>query len=575
MIVFKTVRFKNFGSFGNTFTEINLNDNRMTLVSGGNGNGKSFALLDSITFGLFGKPFRKINIPQLPNSINRKGCVVEIEFSIGSNEYKVIRGLGPKKFEIYKSGEMINQDAKAKDYQKMLEEQILKMNYKSFTQVVILGSSSFVPFMQLTAADRRSVIEDILDINIFSGMNSILKGKISILKDELTDKKQMSEIEKIKIEKQKSLIETIKTRSKTMTDSLLEEISTSNDQINSLVSETEELSDRCNSLIENLPSREKIEEKSRRFDSIEKQLNRSLKSMAEQIDFYENEKTCPTCKQEITEETRKETIQKKNGRVNELNDALSKLAIKKENLIQDLNDVREKSKEIESLQKRVAENQTTTRNLQNYIEKIKKQISEIESGSDKLDEENKTLQEHFVKSELLEGECRDIKVNMSDYDFIHDLLKDSGIKSKIIKHYLPHTNKLINKYLTSMNFYANFSLDENFNETIKSRHRDEFSYMSFSEGEKMRIDLALLLAWREIAAMKNSVNTNILILDEVFDSSLDSVGTEEFTKLLETLALQNNVFVISHKADQLADKFPNHMKFEKKNNFSRLVKDND
>ena len=575
MIEFTKVRFKNFGSFGNAFTEINLNENKMTLVSGSNGNGKSFALLDSITFALFGKPFRKINIPQLPNSINKKACLVEIEFSIGSSEYKIIRGLSPKKFEIYKNGELLNQDSKSKDYQKLLEDQILKMNYKSFTQVVILGSSSFVPFMQLSAADRRSVIEDILDINIFSGMNSILKGKVSILKESFKEKKQNIEIESVKIEKQSNLIESIQSRSDSMIESLDKEISSSDQHILGLESEVNELIGVCDQLIQETKDAKIISAKLNKFNSLQSQIESNINKISNQISFYEKETNCPTCKQEISQDTRNGVIEQKSQKKKELETALDNLESKKDDVIQEIENANKQNQKIEGIQKKISEKQYDIKTTRDYIRKVEKQIREIKEGTESLDKEKNILVGHISNKELLESELEEIKTDINDYSFIQDLLKDTGIKSKIIKHYLPHTNKLINKYLTAMNFYANFTLDENFNETIKSRHRDDFSYMSFSEGEKMRIDLALLLAWREIAAMKNSVNTNLLILDEVFDSSLDNVGTEEFTKLLETLAAKNNVFVISHKSDQMADKFANHMRFEKKNNFSRLVKDND
>lgn len=575
MIEFTKVRFKNFGSFGNVFTEIDLNENRMTLVSGSNGNGKSFALLDSITFALFGKPFRKINIPQLPNSINKKQCLVEIEFGIGSSRYKVIRGLNPKKFEIYKNDELLNQDSKSKDYQKMLEEQILKMNYKSFTQVVILGSSSFVPFMQLSAADRRSVIEDILDINIFSGMNSILKGKISILKDNLGEKQKMVEIESVRIEKQNNLIESIESRSNSMIESLTKEIKDTERYIEKLQSDVECMTESCDVLLEERKGFGGITEKMNKINLLGSQIEKNIEKFNKQISFYQKEENCPTCKQEISEEFRSNTLQERNNKIEELKSAMRDIEERKEKIVEELKNAEKHNQKVDEIQKKISEKQYETDNARKYIKKVERQISEIKSGSESLENERNSLVSYKASKELLESELESIKIDMGDYGFIQDLLKDTGIKSKIIKHYLPHTNKLINKYLTAMNFYANFTLDENFNETIKSRHRDDFSYMSFSEGEKMRIDLALLLAWREIAAMKNSVNTNLLILDEVFDSSLDSVGTEEFTKLLETLAAKNNVFVISHKSDQMADKFPNHMRFEKKNNFSRLVTEND
>jgi len=381
MIKFTIVRFKNFGSFGNVETEIDLDENRMTLVSGSNGNGKSFALLDSITFALFGKPFRKINIPQLPNSINQKNCVVEIEFSIGSSDYRVIRGLSPKKFEIYKNDELLNQDSKAKDYQKMLEDQILKMNYKSFTQVVILGSSSFVPFMQLSAADRRNVIEDILDINIFSGMNSILKGKVSVMKENLRDKTTSVEIEDVKIDKQKNLIESIQSRSDSMVESLQKDIVSSDAHLKSLESDVDQLTECCDNLLANRKSLGTVRDKMNRLEVLESQIKKNIQKYKNQISFYEKETNCPTCKQEISQDVRDETVTKRSSKLDELESALRDLEEKKKETIEELDNAISQNKEVERVQKKISEKQYEINNTRKYVRKVEAQIREIKDGS--------------------------------------------------------------------------------------------------------------------------------------------------------------------------------------------------
>lgn len=570
MIEFKTVRFKNFGSFGNYFTEIYLDKYPMVLVSGSNGQGKSFALLDSITFGLFGKPFRKVNIPQLVNSINQKHCVVEVEFSIGKDDYKVRRGLSPKIFEIYKNDVMIHQDAKAKDYQRMLEEQILKMNYKSFTQVVILGSSSFVPFMQLPAADRREVIEDILDIQIFSTMNTLMKSKYSEVKESIGIIDQKIEVIVEKVSVHKKMIETLQKQNEDNLEVIMNDIKNTEDNIKELESKIESLQAEVDSLLLGLTEQD---ETKKTFKELTKKLNQTeqmLNRLEKEMKFYTENDNCSTCRQPIADDHKdkicsliaEEQDEKNKIRV-EHETSIDAVEKKLDEYTETLGRVREKEKEISN-------HNTTIRANQSYITKNQKEYSRLMS----IDKEN-LKEKDILKNLAKEGKeqvekQQELKEEKVLAEYAMALLKDSGIKSKIIRHYLPTMNKLINKYLTVMDFFAQFNLDENFNETIKSRHRDDFSYMSFSEGEKLRIDLAILLTWREIARLKNSANTNLLILDEVFDSSLDSGGTDEFMKLLHNLGSRCNVYIISHKADQLADKFNNMMVFDKKNNFSKL-----
>ena len=573
MIYFREVTFRNFGSFGNYDTTIALDRHRMTLVSGKNGHGKSFALLDSITFALFGKPFRKINLPQLVNSINERDCVVEITFDIGDNNYKVVRGIKPKKFEIYKNGDLLDQTAKAKDYQKMLEEQILKMNYKSFTQVVILGSSSFVPFMQLNAADRREIIEDILDINVFSVMNTLLKSKVASSKELIKDLDYKIDLIKEKIEVQREYIKTLNERSAQSVGKNKKEIENSEKLIDTLLEEIDSLRNRADEKLEDGKEAKKLESKLTKMDTIRGQLERNLKKIEEEIEFFDKNHQCPTCHQSLDKSTPeiKEHLEKREGKLGEIESALDKLSSDYDSIRKQCKKIDEINREVSELSSEISEKQSSVNASNRYIKKLREEIEDIESDNTEVDEVNDKLKQFDKDRSEFEDDRKEITEDRHYYEIASILLRDSGIKAKIIKHYLPIINKLINKFLTSMDFFAKFTLDEEFNETIKSRHRDDFSYMSFSEGEKLRIDLALLLTWREIARIKNSANTNLLILDEVFDSSLDAVGTEEFLKLLHAVGNSAHVYVISHKADSLADKFQNSMSFQKQNNFSKLV----
>lgn len=571
MIIFKKVRWKNFVSTGNSFTEIDLTRSTNTLIVGHNGAGKS-TILDALTFGLFGKPYRKINKPQLINSINGKDCVVEIEFSIGKKNYKIVRGIKPNVFEIYCDDKLVNQDAKAKDYQEHLERFIIKLNYKSFTQVVILGSASFVPFMQLTAADRRTIIEELLDIGIFSSMNTIVKSKITNAKDAQKDVDYNIKLTNEKILMQKQNIEEHKKNFALEIDKKKTEIDKNTEFVNKTIGDVQLIQQHIDVLSNKISDEQSVTNKNTKLLTIQSKFQDNVKKLQKEIKFYETEDNCPTCHQAITEETKLLHVTEKKSKISEIESATVKLDT-------ELNVVLNRIREIGSVQKHINDHNSE-------IVKLNTQIAEVNKHTNRLNAEIANLQKTTVSTETdneklktltdslssYQKQAEELSIQKQYYEFAGTLLKDSGIKTKIIKQYLPIMNKLINKYLTAMDFFVNFNLDENFEETIKSRHRDEFSYASFSEGEKMRIDLALLFTWRQVAKMKNSTNTNLLILDEVFDSSLDGVGTEEFLKLLNSLDKNTNVFVISHKGDQLFDKFRSIIKFEKKNNFSQVVK---
>lgn len=570
MIIFKKIKFKNFGSFGNTWSEIELNKNSTTLVCGTNGSGKSFALLDTITFALFGKPFRKINLTQVSNSINKKNCLVELEFSIDKDDYRIVRGLSPKIFEIHRNGKLINQDSKNIDYQGVLEEQILKMNYKTFTQVVILGSSAFVPFMQLTASDRRAVIENILDINIFTTMNVILKTKVTIAKENITDIVNKIELQKQKVEYQQKIVDNLTLRLNNDIKKIQEEIDQHSIEENNYLEEIQKLQQEKNLVDLN----DKIDDILKIFKKNETTISQytfKISDLEKEVKFYEKTENCPKCKTHLTDGLKKENIESLTQNITSLEKEINSLV--------ETNDSNEKIISIEQKNKlKIVKIDSDIKDLNSSIREIKsliayktKQLAESNKIEMDLVREKTVLK--MEKSELIKlmKESEVLKEDLTYLKLAGDILKDNGVKIKIIKHYLPSMNKYINKYLRAMDFFVQFNIDEEFNEVIKSRHRDEFSYMNFSEGEKMRIDLALLLAWREIAKMKNSVNCNLLILDEIFDSSLDSVGTDEVLRLLNALGTKTNVFVISHKADQIVDKFTNTITFEKKNNFSKMT----
>ena len=568
MILFKKVRYKNFLSTGNFFTEISLNTNATTLIIGENGAGKS-TFLDAITFALFGKPFRSVNKPQLVNSINEKDCVVEIEFNISSKNYKIIRGIKPNVFEIYCDGDLVNQDAKSKDYQDQLEKLILKMNYKSFTQIVILGSTNFTPFMQLSAGDRRAVIEDLLDIQIFSSMNAIVKSKMTAIKEDAAKLKIQIDSTKEKIELHKKHLDELKKNTKEIVSAKKQEVVDNSSNLLQLISEGEEVNTKIDNLLLEIQDEEFTNKRFSKLNNLEAKIEGNIQKLEKDIEFYSVNSTCPTCDQAIN--NKEEKVHTCNSKITELNEGLNKLKEESNAVLQRINTIKTTQKELKSLEQDIVRINTSCSQIRKYVAKLEKEIEEIENKpamSDEFKAQSKTLLNDLQSF----NERRKQAVELTQqYDIVAQLLKDGGIKSKIIKQYIPVINKLVNKYLASMDFFVNFNIDEEFKESIKSRHRDDFSYENFSEGEKKRIDLALLFTWRAVAKLKNSANTNLLIFDEVFDGSLDANGTEEFLKLINMFNDGTNIFVISHKGDVLADKFKHTIKFAKVKNFSQMV----
>ena len=571
MIVFQSVRWKNFLSTGQNFTEIDFQRSPNTLIIGHNGAGKS-TILDALCFGLFGKPFRKINKPQLLNSINQQACVVEIEFAIGKKQYKVIRGIKPNVFEVYLGDKLLDQDAKAKDYQEFLEKFILKINFKSFTQVVILGSASFVPFMQLTPADRRAIIEDLLDIGIFSSMNGIVKEKMTEIKDHSVKNKHQMDLASERINFQKQSIEEHKNRTDEEVKKKQEEVKQSIDQTFTLQRDIDLIQNHIAVLNSKINDKMSIEKKSTKLLQLESKLESRLKKLEKEAKFYEENHDCPTCKQSIADEFRHSQLSGIDKTKGEIGVGIADIETKIQEANNRIEEIQKIVKHIQEHNNEIVKHNSTISAVNAYITKLQREIESLSAQKDTIVEDNAKLKELKVELGVLLEKQEELSTEKQYYEFAGSLLKDTGIKTKIIRQYLPIMNKLINKYLTAMDFFVNFNINEQFEETIKSRHRDEFSYANFSEGEKMRIDLALLFTWRQIAKLKNSTNTNLLILDEVFDSSLDGVGTEEFLKLIHEMGTDTNVFVISHKGDQLFDKFRSIIKFEKHNNFSRIAK---
>lgn len=570
MIIFKTLSWRNFLSTGNSENKIILDKSQSTLVVGRNGEGKS-TMLDALTFSLFGKPFRNINKPQLVNSINGKNCVVEIEFDIGTNQYKVIRGMKPNIFEIWLNGNKVNQDAAAKDYQIMLEQQILRLNYKTFTQVIILGSASFVPFMQLPAWQRREVIEDILDIGIFSTMNQILKERINENKDELNSIENKITIAKNNVEVQKKLIGTLVSSKKEQVDQIRKQIADNEAEIEANNKRWEELNDRMNQIMIDAENAKELEQYISAAVKAKTKFVHTKDQTEENLSFFLNNEVCPSCSQGIPHEHKVGIVSKLNEDLVEIDTNLSTISDAYNKLLERQKKLDEVNKELLALN--VQSNASISANsmLIKQNKKLEEDIVNANKDTANIDEEKKKLKDIADEALVLIDKKNQLLHEKQLHEVSAILLKDTGIKTAIIKEYLPVMNKLINGYLSAMDFYVHFELDEAFNEVIKSRFRDEFTYASFSEGEKMRIDLAILFTWRQIAKMKNSVNTNLLILDEIFDSSLDNSGTDYFLSVMNALGDKSNVFVISHKGDQLFDKFHSIIRFEKKNDFSSIV----
>jgi DNA repair exonuclease SbcCD ATPase subunit len=570
MIIFKTIRWKNFLSTGNQFTEIKLDRSPNTLIVGENGGGKS-TMLDALCFSLFGKPFRNINKPQLVNSINKKQLLVEVEFQTGRKSYKIVRGIKPNLFEIYVDGDLINQDAAARDYQKYLEESILKLNYKSFTQIVILGSASFTPFMQLPSGTRREIIEDLLDIQIFTTMNVVLRDKVNDLKDRLSMADNKLEVLKQKASIQKEYVDTLEANREKRVDEILARIRNGESQIEHLSTLVAGLESEKTESEEARAALGDLTAKQKKLEQFKTKFSSQLRDIQKEISFYEETDDCPSCKQKIPHEHKSSLVDERKDKMQTLNEGMEKLSEEFERLQELLEKDQEISREIAEFNNKILSSNSEIIVQQRLIQALNLELSDITNKTGDIEAE-KTKLKTYAKEVLAQNEEK-AKLNEEKHymDAVSTLLKDTGIKTKIIRQYLPVINKLVNKYLQAMDFFVQFNLDEKFDETIKSRHRDDFSYASFSEGEKQRIDLALLFTWRTIAKMKNSVATNLLILDEVFDSSLDNNGTDYVMSLLDTIGEDTNLFVISHKGDQLFDKFRSLIKFEKKNNYSEMV----
>lgn len=571
MIIFKSIQWCNFLSTGNSANKVLLDKSTTTLIIGKNGEGKS-TILDALCFALFGKPFRNINKNQLINSINGKGTLVTIDLSINNKEYKIIRGIKPNKFEIWCDDVLMNQDAAAKDYQKVLEQQILKLNYKTFTQVVILGSASFVPFMQLSPSQRREVIEDILDIRIFSTMNQLLKEKVNDTKAEIVRIENEIKNAKTKVDGQNVLIKTLTTAKSEAIESLLSKVEANNEEI--LRSESQVVS----TLAEITTLQSRVEKKSVVDNDIEtakgwkSKLLTKVETWKHQEEFFSENSVCPSCTQGIPHEHKESVLHDLNVKIADENKRITDLETVLTRLNTDLSEMNNVLKQITDKNITVSTYNANVAMLNKMNASLKLEVENAKADTANVDEEKRKLKE-LAKDAL---EKINKKTELQEHRNLEEaanlLLKDTGIKTAIIREYLPVMNKLINKYLQAMDAYIHFELDESFNEIVKSRHRDDFTYASFSEGEKMRIDLAILFTWRHIAKMKNSVNTNLLLLDEIFDSSLDTAGTDYFLNLMNTLGDNSNVFVISHKGDQLFDKFRSVIKFEKVNDFSIIAK---
>jgi DNA repair exonuclease SbcCD ATPase subunit len=567
LIVFEKLRWKNLLSTGNVFTELNLNTDKTTLIVGKNGAGKS-SILDSLLFVLFGKAFRKINKPQLLNSITQKNLVVEVEFSISNQKYKIIRGMKPNLFEVYLNGNLLNQSAEVKDYQEILEKQILKVNYKSFCQVVVLGSATFQPFMQLPTGQRREIIEDLLDLQIFTTMNSVLKNKILTNSEKIYQSQSNKKLIEEKIKLIKEHLIDLQNNNEQLVVEKKERIKETNAQLEKLSQVYCEYENKRKELEENLADSGCISKKLEKLSKLKHQIEANLSLVKKDVDFFNKHDNCPTCKQEIDEQFKCETIESKGKQISEYEEGLELLTRQYEEKNIELKNILEIKSKINDIKMEINTTKSKINSMIEYRDRIEEEIKSIKKVEAKK-EYNKIpeLEKELTK---INSEYNELVEEKNIFNVASTLLKDGGIKAKIIKQYVPVINKLINKYLSSMEFMCQFELDEQFNETLKSRHRDEFSYASFSEGEKLRINLAILFTWRALAKLRNSINTNLLIMDEVFDSSLDANGTEEFLKIIKDLTSDTNTFIISHKTDQLYDKFDRVIKFEKYKSFSRI-----
>ena len=569
-IQFQTLKWKNFLSTGNSFTELDFREHKTNLIVGHNGAGKS-TLLDALSFALFGKAHRNIGKPQLVNSINNKDCVVEVNFVVSGSAFRIIRGIKPNIFEIYKNNELINQDSHNKEYQKILEANILKLNHKSFHQIVVLGSSSFIPFMQLPAQHRRDVIEDLLDINVFSKMNQILKEKNSLLKDQIKDVGYKIDLQSNKIDTQKKYIQDINRINKDLKDQKLQQIIDLQSQMKDLNVENDGLRvqiEENNDAI--LGSISKFEKKRQELLGYDNKFKSEIKSVVKEAKFFEDNCTCPTCSQDIDEAIKKDRLTTASSKAKELTTALDKLTTELTATEQNINSNKAKLEEVRSWQQKQNSNIQLITHIQSNIASVQNDINNLTDTTSDISKAKDDLELYTEAKGAMSGSKLELNEQFQYNQCIAEMLKDTGIKTKIVKQYLPVINKLVNQYLQILDFFVHFNLDESFQESIRSRHRDSFSYDSFSEGEKQRIDLALLFTWRMIAKMKNSVSTNLLILDETFDSSLDYEGVDNLMKIIHELDDDTNVFVISHKGDILDGKFSRKIEFFKDKNFSKI-----
>ncbi len=569
MIIFKQISWKNFLSTGDNPTTVFFDRSPTTLIIGENGSGKS-TILDALTFGLFGKPFRSINKTQLVNTINERGLLVEIDFSIGKKDFKIRRGIKPNLFEIVQNGKVLDQMANIRDSQEYLEKVILKLNFKSFTQIVVLGSSTFEPFMQLKQSDRRTIVEDLLDIQIFSTMNGLLKRKNSELKSNLQNNENQRELNKSKSVMQLEYIERLKQDNNSIVKQKEEDIQGFVNQRKDANETIAALQNDIGDLSKKIITEDDTKKKTSEYEKVQHKIELKLHNAEKELNFYENNSTCSTCKQVINDEFKKERVIDISKGIDDKKDGLGKILTEIDTLEYQLENFREIGKEIVDKSQTLAGLNSSVTSLDANIERAWKEIEKLKDKKKLDNTEMDVLSSLEEELKILNSEYSELCDEKQIFGYAHELLRDTGIKTKIIRQYVPIINKYVNRYLNELDFLINFSIDENFNETIQSQYRDEFSYASFSEGEKMRIDLALLFTWRMVAKLKNSVNTNLLVLDEVFDSSLDADGTDAFLKILNTLDANTNVFVISHKGEILYDKFNSTIKFLKEKNFSKI-----